>query len=117
MGNSWGHTLQRLSPQQRETLTDWDSTCRAASTCDEHTTHLGTYNYVTGRAGRVSWRSIYMCAAHADKFRLKHGLDVPAEAQPVPRHALERLVADEPEADYGGAFDGFTVTSDADPGL
>jgi hypothetical protein len=22
-----------------------------------------------------------------------------------------------PEPDYGGAFDGFTVTSDADPGL
>jgi hypothetical protein len=24
---------------------------------------------------------------------------------------------DGPEPDYGGAFDGFTVTSDADPGL
>ena len=34
-------------------------------------------------------------------------LDVPEEIYP----------ADYGEEDYGGAFDGFTVTSDADPGL
>ena len=26
-------------------------------------------------------------------------------------------IADDPDVDYGGAFDGHTVTSDADPGL
>jgi hypothetical protein len=43
----------------------------------------------------------------------------PVEVEPEPPTGLEFFEPDrEPaEPDYGGAFDGFTVTSDADPGL
>ena len=38
-------------------------------------------------------------------------IDVSTSAEPTYRHVRTS------DGDYGGAFDGFTVTSDADPGL
>jgi hypothetical protein len=89
--NSWGHALQRLTPEQLADLCRWDGTCRAGRGCEEPTTHLGAYNYVTGRAGRISWARRYMCDSHAEKFRAKHELPEP-ETAPTPRHALERII-------------------------
>jgi hypothetical protein len=93
--NTWGHTLQKLSEEQRAKLDRWDSACRApgqrGSRGDGPTTHLATYQYVTGRAGRVSFRRIYMCDVHAEKFRAKHNLPAP-EVASTPKHALERIL-------------------------
>jgi hypothetical protein len=68
---SWGHTLQRLDPEQ---LPVYDPFCRVAR-CRERATHLGTYDYVTGRAGRTSFARKYMCDLHAERFRARHALE------------------------------------------
>jgi len=54
-----------------------------------------------------------------------HEVDIDAESTRCPRcghfYYLDADYLDEPrlesDPDYGGAFDGHTVTSDADPGL
>jgi hypothetical protein len=99
--NSWGHTLQRLSADETARMLHADACdcgCRRRRLCtigrrdhQEPATHLATYQYVTGRAGRVSWARRYMCDVHAEKFRVKHDLAVP-EVRPTSRHALERIL-------------------------
>ena len=41
----------------------------------------------------------------------------PAAAKPAPLTVISTPLRDSEHEDYGGAFDGFNVTSDADPGL
>lgn len=82
---SWGHAisvLPRGAPQRRHPC---------AARCDQIATHLAVYNYVTGRAGRISFASRGLCDLHAERFRAKHGLPEP-EVAAAPRHALERLI-------------------------
>lgn len=96
MSNAWGHTLRRLTDDER-----WNrfviggravSERRQCASCRGEKSPadwLATYNYVTGRAGRVSWARRYLCDRHADAFRRRHGA---AEIDgPVPRHMLDRL--------------------------
>ena len=83
---SWGHAISLLprgAPQRRQPCT--------AHPCDQLATHLTVYNYVTGRAGRLSWASRGVCDTHASKFRVKHNLPEP-EVAAAPKHALERLI-------------------------
>jgi len=105
MGESWGHTLERLSADR---LAELERTAarlrlrgRQYKSCTvgrmdhlQPATYVATYNYVTGRAGRVSWASKRLCDDHAAKFAAKHGIDL--AAVPVqderPKHALERLL-------------------------
>ncbi len=84
MGNSWGHTLERLTDEEiAKRIHDkaCDCGCRRRRLCtsgrrdhEAPATYLATYNYVTGRAGRVSWASKYVCDDHAAKFAAKHGI-------------------------------------------
>jgi hypothetical protein len=46
---------------------------------EQPATHIATYSYVTGRAGRTSWASKRICDDHAAAFAKKHGIDLPAE--------------------------------------
>lgn len=73
MSNSWGHNitiLKKCSP--------WEDQCTAGRRC-----RLGpsryriSYEYVTGRRGRVSTAERYACVEHAERFALKHGLELP----------------------------------------
>ena len=86
MPNSWGHAISLLprgAPQRRHPCT--------APWCDQLATHLTVYNYITGKAGRVSFASRGVCDDHAAKFRAKHHLAEP-EVAAAPQHALERLI-------------------------
>jgi hypothetical protein len=106
MSNSWGHTLERLSDEriaERAHAKACNCGCRRRRLCtsgrrdhEAPATYLATYNYVTGRAGRVSWASKYVCDDHAAKFAAKHGIDLASVLVQVerPKHALERLVSD-----------------------
>ncbi len=86
MGNSWGHTLERLSDERITEMAHakaCDCGCRRRRLCvmgrldhQAPATYLATYNYVTGRAGRVSWASKHICDDHAAKFAAKHGIDL-----------------------------------------
>jgi hypothetical protein len=67
-------------------------------THNEPATYVSSYNYVTGRAGRVSWASKRICAQHAEQFAAKHGIDLASVATQAerPKHALGRLLDGEP---------------------
>ena len=99
MGNSWGHTLRALTEDELYGYTfDHDRgvmvldrskvrTC-GSPRCDEPISFEGTYQYVTGRAGRLSYARRRLCVAHAEKFRAKYEPTViPAEAHS--QHASE----------------------------
>jgi hypothetical protein len=114
MSNSWGHALEQLSVQRLFDLARSDARTEARGgtyfygTCtigrvthNEPATYVSSYNYVTGRAGRVSWASKRICADHAVRFAAKHGLDInaaPTQRQ-RPRHASEQAL----EALFGGS--------------
>jgi hypothetical protein len=109
MGDSWGHALEQLSIQELFRLARNDAWYEArygdlgyrrqgmcasgrVKTHREPATYVSSYNYATGRAGRVSWASRLLCADHAAKFAAKHGLDfvtVPVQVA-RPKHASEQ---------------------------
>jgi len=45
--------------------------------CDLRPEFRCTYDYVTGRAGRVSWAERCYCRVHAEKFAAKNGIQMP----------------------------------------
>jgi hypothetical protein len=104
MGDSWGHTLERLSAEQQADMVATKPCgcgCRRYRLCtmgrrdhEQPATYLSTYNYVTGRAGRVSWARKALCDDHAAAFARKHGIDlasVPVHSE-GPKHASQELV-------------------------
>ena len=113
MSNSWGHTLEQLSVQHLFDLARSDARTAARGgsyfygTCtigkvthNEPATYATSYNYVTGRGGRVSWARKLVCADHAAKFAAKNGLDINAAPteRTQPKHATEQAI----EAMFGG---------------
>lgn len=72
MGSSWGHAIAPLTPDDQRTVGAWHHGECAIGKCAEPARWLGTYRYVTGRAGRVSWARRFMCDGHAEKFRKKY---------------------------------------------
>jgi hypothetical protein len=75
----------------REKYGDRYYSCRTPR-CTEPSAFETTYQYVTGRAGRVSYARKHLCHAHAEKFRAKYGpAELPADAHS--RHASEAAFA------------------------
>ena len=87
MSNSWGHTLQRISDEERAKLSHEPGCtcgCRRYKSCTlgrmdhlEPAAYRFTYSYVTGRAGRVSYATKNLCESHAAKAAKKYGIDWP----------------------------------------
>lgn len=94
---SWGHAIRaltadelerarvRLENSKRTYAADiargqlWPIRWRwcGSPKCQEPHAWIGWYSYVTGRAGRVSQRNVYLCDAHARRFCEQHGLTLP----------------------------------------
>ncbi len=75
----------------------WFGTARrpwpcSAPKCSEQRTVWCTYDYVTGRRGRVSSAQRGYCDSHAEKFAKKHRIEIEGE-QERPRHASELAFA------------------------
>jgi len=89
MGDSWGHTIRPLTTeeiereaQMREKYGERYYSCRTPR-CVERSAFQTTYQYVTGRAGRVSYARKNLCSAHAEKLRAKYEpVEIPAEQRP-----------------------------------
>lgn len=98
MSGSWGHTLRPLTKAEIAAAAQgdaafpdsrWrDSQCRSPR-CTDEARWEGTYRYVTGRSGRVSWARKRLCDGHADRFRAKYQ---PTQAQGPAAHATEQVV-------------------------
>lgn len=57
---------ERSEPEER--LIFLERKCRISKKCQNESTHLLTYHYVTGRAGRVSYAEKPICEQHAQKY-------------------------------------------------
>ena len=75
--NSWGHAVRALTADERQARDRLDWTCSAGK-CQQAPTHVTTYQYVTGRAGRTSEAEKRVCGEHARRFAAKHNLDFEA---------------------------------------
>lgn len=103
MSKAWGHKVRALTEQEIEKQTqsgkNWykfklehprlqgegevvpdeskcihhERKCRISSKCQNECTHMLTYNYVTGRAGRTSWAEKPVCEEHAKKYIVSEG--------------------------------------------
>lgn len=94
MANSWGHVARRLGADELAVVragSAYHRTCRAPK-CEEPVTHATQYNYVTGRAGRTSWASRYVCTGHAEKFAARHGVEI-TEAATAREHAPAKVAS------------------------
>lgn len=95
MSKAWGHTVRPLTEQEikdqiakgkswhqfnldhpkegvptpeLEKLIHLERKCRLSAKCDNESTHLLTYRYVTGRAGRTTLAEKQVCQHHATKY-------------------------------------------------
>lgn len=97
--NSWGHQIAPWTePPKRAAWHNPKRFCSKGKHCPGRTlvetgsiygrdyylgapaTHVATYNYVTGRAGRVSFTERFYCDPCAEKWRADHPIE-PAPAQ------------------------------------
>ncbi|HET8684999.1 MAG TPA: hypothetical protein VFM54_24465 [Micromonosporaceae bacterium] len=78
MSVSWGHQTRPLTGAERQLRMDELWPC-ARPGCAEWPTHEVSYQYRTGRAGRVATGRRKVCDAHAEQFRVSYlgGADVP----------------------------------------
>jgi hypothetical protein len=60
--------------------------------CPEPATHEATYQYVTGKAGRVGTRRVLKCAKHAETYAARYG--VTADTTPAPAAVIDAAVSD-----------------------
>lgn len=80
-GRSWNHRVYRLDPADIDRNDRFGATC-ATGKCTTLPTHATGWDYVTGRAGRVSDMTRLVCTAHAEAFSRKHNLTID---EPPPR--------------------------------
>ncbi len=82
MQKSWNHRARKLHPDDVDFHDRWGHLCAAGRRCPGQVTHLITYDYVTGRAGRVSDSSRLACEPHATRFVTKHQIEI---GEPAPQ--------------------------------
>lgn len=79
---SWGHSIRVL--KQEECKHIWVGSngssldkC-AAPKCQNKPEFIASYNYITGKAGRVSKAERALCRKHAHKYAIKYHLTLPS---------------------------------------
>ncbi len=80
MARAWNHRLFFMEPDARDCVREeqpWAAGCSAPK-CEELAEYYARWDYVTGRAGRVSFQERRYCRGHAEGFAGKHGLDLAA---------------------------------------
>lgn len=58
-------------PPTKEQCINYERKCRISGKCKNESTHLLTYRYVTGRAGRTSYAEKPICEHHAEKYLIE----------------------------------------------
>jgi hypothetical protein len=84
MSRSWNHQVYRLPEHTVDRHDRFGTTC-ATGRCQQLPTHAVRWDYVTGRAGRVSDTTRHVCTAHGEGFATKHALTIgdPRPEQPT----------------------------------
>jgi hypothetical protein len=94
-GRSWDHQVYKLAPDEVDRNDRFGVAC-ATGKCAALPTHATAWNYITGRAGRVSNMRRGVCAGHAEAFARRHDLPI---GDPPPRPVQPGLLATGPEDD------------------
>ena len=94
MAKAWGHNVRPLTEQEIQSQTNsgkswyqwklehpqegetpdeskcihYERKCRISGKCQNESTYMLTYRYVTGRAGRISYAEKPICEHHAEKY-------------------------------------------------
>lgn len=76
MGRSWGHAVRWLTAAEIDRYDRWGERCAVSRKCEGAAVCLTAYDYVTGRAGRVSQSSRRACGDHAAAFAAKNGIEI-----------------------------------------
>lgn len=74
---SWNHDVKRLPEAEIQQWWRWRETC--SSKCLGKKEYQISYDYITGRAGRVSTSTRYVCEKHAQQFAKRYGLPWPPD--------------------------------------
>jgi hypothetical protein len=105
--SAWGHHLETVAPDEKAShhfmsggYTIAEMTCTNGLRCPGMhvvetqsfgtsrvggtVTHRATYRYITGRAGRVGERELFLCDSCAAKFATRHKLIPNAEGSAPP---------------------------------
>jgi hypothetical protein len=98
--SSWNHTLRPFTADELAHWLEREQTVRdrfgepyragavhwyecSSPRCHGRPAFYSTYDYITGRAGRVSYARKDLCVEHARKFATKNGLTFDEQAVPV----------------------------------
>lgn len=94
MSSAFGHAIETIAAdsfyfpkrvphwdRNRPGVLIWNPRC-SNSVCDERPEFIASYDYVTGRAGRVSSQRRFLCKAHGEAFAKRNGLELPASVAP-----------------------------------
>lgn len=81
--SSWNHQAFRLPDHVVDRNDRFGVECRAAAKCTDPATHETTYDYTTGRCGRVSDSSKQVCQGHAERFAAKHQVEIQPPRPPA----------------------------------
>jgi hypothetical protein len=65
------HSIEGRIPPTKEQCVYYERKYRISGKCKNESTHLLTYQYVTGRAGRSSYAEKPICEHHAEKYLVK----------------------------------------------
>jgi hypothetical protein len=75
MSGSWDHAVVRMDPEAVDEHDRWGQRC-SARRCVEPVTHVTSYQYVTGRVGRVARAERRVCCDHAARFARRHQVEI-----------------------------------------
>lgn len=84
MGQSWNHRIARMPFDEEQTYARLGWTCAGranGSRCPERATWTASYDYVTGKRGRVSSSDRHLCDGHAQRFAAQHDLELDVTPQ------------------------------------
>jgi hypothetical protein len=95
---SWGHRIDPLERAQVSPMAAalgldgsclsvaWSDHCgrriHRRAVCGQPATHMLTYEYVTGRAGRTTYARRSLCEPHAREAAARYGIRFPSEPEP-----------------------------------
>lgn len=63
-----GHPKEGITPDRAKSV-HYERKCRISGKCQNECTHMLTYRYVTGRAGRTTFAEKPVCEVHAAKYQ------------------------------------------------